>query len=53
LGNYQAMVTVIKDMEKIAQALNISSSPIYFQESACFYEEISCIGSFVRVTKII
>lgn len=42
LGNYQAMITVIEDMEKIAQTLNISSFPIYFLGgSACILGQYS------------
>ena len=42
MGNYQAMITVIEDMGKIAQTLNISSFPIYFLGgSACILGQYS------------
>ena len=36
MSNYQSMIEVVSDMEKVAQALNIPSFPIYFLGgSAC------------------
>jgi hypothetical protein len=42
MSNYQSMIEVISDMEKVAQALNIPSFPIYFLGgSACILGKYS------------
>ena len=42
MSNYQSMVEIISDMEKVAQALNIPSFPIYFLGgSACILGKYS------------
>ncbi|MCX7710735.1 MAG: DUF6036 family nucleotidyltransferase [Clostridia bacterium] len=42
MNNYQSMIKVVEDMEKVAQALNVPSFPIYFLGgSACILGKYS------------